>query len=225
MPDPALITTLIDWADGFELVRDKVVEILSVELINQQNLAEDAGEDPDDWTIDVYTERSENIDECFESNGKLKLPLVNVWFESSDHNPSTSAVRGEQATSIINIDCYGFGISRSSIGGHIAADYSAAIAAQRCARLVRNILMSEHYFVLGSPRKSDQWIFGRKVRSITAFQVENKNASHAASGIRLALEVRHKIQVPIIEGEQLETISTLLLQPDGRVLLGADYQK
>lgn len=229
----ARITELIDWQDGYELVRDEVAAILAVESVGQQALATAQGKDPNLWKLDVYMERSRPWERWVDVDPEDEIndvPIVNVTLDANEESTKTSAVRGERSTVRIHIDVYGYACAADSIDGHTTADRSAALVAQRAARLCRNILMSEDYTYLGSPRKALQWVFGRKVSGLNMFQPEipmktSPRAAQTILGARIVLEVECKLRVPVFEGQLIEMISlTVDREEDGRVIARADYE-
>lgn len=221
---PALITTLIDRPDGFELVRDEIAAILAVELEGQRALATAGGRDPEEWRLDVYVERSNSFEQWLE-NPATTHPIVNVWFESYEGSEKGSAVRNEKGEGVFYVDCFGYGVSRANGTGHLPGDELAAREAQRAARLCRQILMAEHYTYLGNPPGPGRFIFGRHVRNIHVFQPEiNLRAGQNVVGARLALEVKFKNDIPQVEGSDFDLIQTTVRRAeDGKVLVRADY--
>jgi len=161
------ISTLIDKQDTFEIVRDQIGAILKIEIANQMQLATDAGKDPNDWKLRIFTERSNPWEEFLNEEVDTS-PLVNVWFDNSNFDASKSNVVERQASeTVYNIDCYGYGRSRDDgATGQILGDKEASFEVQKALRLVRNILMSAEYTYLGL--RGTVW--HRMPQSITAFQ-------------------------------------------------------
>ena len=175
-----MINTLIDKSDTFDVVRDKIAQILANETENQKALAVDAGKNPKLWDLKVFTERSSNWDDC--KPGEI---IVNVWFESDSMDERSSDTINRQAMrGIFNIDVIGFGHSKSGVSG----DELAVREATRGMMLVRNIIMSDIYTYLDMRGV----VGGRKPINRSFFQPasNNKTATHAM-GARLALEVSY----------------------------------
>lgn len=224
---PARITTLIDKLDGFEIVRDQIASILAVEQANQQVLAEQAGKDPLLWKLRVFTERSNPWQEFeapkeFETSPLAQSPIVNVWYSTSTFNGSASnVVERQRSESVFNIDCYGCGVATESSAGHDAGDELAAREAQRCVRLVRNILMAGASTYLGL-----RGLVGKRwPQSVTMFQPELEAANALqVQAARIAFQVDFNEFSPQVEGQPLELVSVEVKRsPSGELLLRADY--
>lgn len=216
------ISTLIDKQDNFEVIRDQIASILTLEVVSQMALATLAGKDPDDWKLRIFTERS-NPWEQWLNDQTDKSPIVNVWFDTSNFNKSSSnIIKRQKLESVFNIDCYGLGISSDKIaGGHNPGDREAAFEVQRALRLVRNILMAAEYTYLGM--RGLVWL--RWPQSITAFQPEmNGQAIQKISGARIAFSVDFSEFSPQIVEETLEFLSIDVKRlEDGEIILEADY--
>lgn len=221
----AQIDTLIDWLDGYEIVTAQIVEILRVEVENQKTLAAAAGEDPDLWDLKILEERHKPLDDWQNPTaGQFYPPIVNVWFDQGSEKEKGSSLANPKGSGTFNIDCYGLGIARSTALGHRAADEQAAKEAKRAARLVRNILMAEHYTYLGSPRPTGQWCFGRRAGSMQPFQSDaTERTAGDAIAVRIPLHVDYLLQVPLVQGQAIDAFSITLRRPGDRVLAYADY--
>lgn len=229
----AKIDTLISWQDGYEIARNEVEAIIALESVEQQALATSASEDPDLWKLDVYSERHNAVEKWRSPDlNEFYPPIINVWLDSATFSEKVSHVRGERGTAVIHIDCYGLGISERDIsaGGHKPGDREAALNCQRAARLVRNILRSEHYTYLGSPQErqspGNQWCFGRRFRSLQMFQPEiDRNTTQSVVGARLTLEAEVKIQVPEVQGQTINFVHVEVQRDtDGKILVQGDYE-
>lgn len=226
---PAQITELITGKDVAETVRDMVAAILVVEIENQKALAQVAGQNPDDWDLEVYLERANPFESWLEQDDNeqpdRRTPIVNVWLESTNQEGAASAVDGKAATSTINVDCFGYGVSKETLNGHEAGDRKAAFEAQRALRLCRRILFSGQYTYLGSPRKAGQFIGGRKLLRLETFQPEQTvQTAQRIVGARMAIEVRHTLDQPQVLGETIETITVEVTRTeDDRVLVNTAY--
>ncbi len=224
----AAILELIDKVDGLELVRDQIAAILVVETANQQALATTAGKNPKLWALRVFSEHS-NAFEHFEDNPDAAdvddnaAPIVNVWFNSDEFDKSKGdVVERQQPTGTFNVDVYGYGVAKSDGGaGHVVADEKAAFEAQRGARLVRNILMSGQYVVLGL-----RGLVGRRwLTSRTMFQPAlDGRASQRVVGMRLSFEVSFVETSPQVQGQTLDTLSVQVNRKEtGQLMLSGKY--
>jgi len=216
------ISTLIDKQDTFEIVRDQIGAILTIEVASQMQLATNAGKDPNDYKLRIFTERSNPWEE-FLNEVVDTSPLVNVWFDNSSFDPSKSNVVERQASeTVYNIDCYGYGRSRDDgATGHIPGDREASFEVQKALRLVRNILMAAEYTYLGL-RKT---VWHRMPQSITAFQPElDARQMQQIVGARLAFRVIFNEFSPQVEPVDLELLSVDVIRTeDGEIVLEADY--
>jgi|AntRauTorckE5430_2_1112549.scaffolds.fasta_scaffold00317_10 hypothetical protein len=216
------ISTLIDKQDTFEIVRDQIGAILTIEIASQMQLATNAGKDPNDYKLRIFTERSNPWEE-FLNEVVDTSPLVNVWFDNSSFDPSKSNVVERQASeTVYNIDCYGYGRSRDDgATGHIPGDREASFEVQKALRLVRNILMAAEYTYLGL-RKT---VWHRMPQSITAFQPElDARQMQQIVGARLAFRVIFNEFSPQVEPVDLELLSVDVIRTeDGEIVLEADY--
>lgn len=216
------ISTLIDKQDTFEIVRDQIAAILTTEIASQMQLAADAGKNPNDWKLRIFTERSNPWEEFLNEPVDIS-PLVNVWFDNSGFDPSKSNVVERQASeTVYNIDCYGYGRSRDDgATGHIPGDREASFEVQRALRLVRNILMSAEYTYLGL--RGTVW--HRMPQSITAFQPQlDARQMQQIVGARLAFRVVFNEFSPQVESVDLELLSVDVIRTeDGEIVLEADY--
>lgn len=220
-----MITTLIDKQDNFEIVRDKIAQILANETVNQQALAVTAGKDPDDWKLQVYSERSNPWEKWLNVNNDSpadKSPIVNVWLDNSNFDESGSdVVKRQKSETIYNIDCYGLGISTDETIGHTPGDMQASFEAQRATRLVRNILMAAQYVYLDMRGL----VWQRWPQSVTSFQpqIDARNVQHVHA-VRLALRVRFNEESPQVEPAVLEFVAVdIKRKSDGQIIAQAHY--
>jgi len=217
----ALITTLIDKQDNFEIIRDQIAAILLLEQHNQQVLAVSETKDPSQWALKVYSERS-NPWEAFRDQNSDRTPIINVWYNNSNFDGNASnTVAHQKASGTFNIDCYGRGLSRSETTGHTPGDEDAALEAQRAMRLVRNILMAGQYTYLGLRGL----VWKRWPQSINLFQPQQGGLPvENVVGARLALTVDFSEFSPQYVPETLELLSIDISRlVDGKVVLEADY--
>jgi hypothetical protein len=198
-----MIVPLINSPDGFELIRDRIAEILAAETVSQQALASAEGYNSDCWRFTVYTEHSRPFEEFRE--GEKMIPIVNVWYDSDAFDRSTSNYEDRQATvSQFNIDCFAYSPSFQTTNGQVPGDKNAAEIAHRMGRIVRRILMHPKYEFLGfSEEENPVWY--RWVSNRTAFQQRSGNqAIQNVMGFRLNLEVKHNEIIDIYQdGENI----------------------
>jgi hypothetical protein len=213
------IDTLIDRPDNFEVVRDKIAQILANETAAQQALAALAAKDETLWAFTVLTERAEPIDRWQESGAtRNEEPAVVVWYDSdvTDGNASNPVSR-QTHVGQFNIDCYAPGYDEDTI----KADENAARNAQRIMRLVRSILMAAEYTylelrgIVGRRRISNRQMFSPRL---------DNNATPQIIAGRLVLEVRFDEAAPQVSAEVLEFIAVDIKRAeDGSVLAEADF--
>lgn len=217
-----MIAALIDKQDNFEVVRDQIAAILATEVASQMALATAGGKDPDDWKLQIYSERS-NPEEQWLNEQTDRSPIINVWFESSNFDPAASNVVERQKTEgIFNIDCYGYGKAADVAGGgHTPGDEQAAFEVHRALRLVRNILMAAEYTYLGLRGV----VWGRWPQSITSFQPQlGSTPAQQVHGARLAFRVVFNEFSPQVEAETLELVTVDVIRAeDGQIVVEADY--
>lgn len=217
------IQSLIDKQDNFEIIRDQIAAILVTEVANQVQLATDAGKpNPGDWSLKIYTERSDAWEQYLNENPDL-TPIVNVWVDTLTIDASASnTVHQQKYNTVYNLDCYGAALSQSDgATGQIAGDKEGALTMQRAVRLVRNILMASQNTYL--QLRGTVWT--RTVRSVTMFQPEfNGQRVQNVVGSRISFAVEHHEISPQYEGDTLERVSIDVKRAeDGQVILEADY--
>lgn len=216
---PALIDAILNTPDNFEVIRDQLAAILTVELANQAVLT--GLEQPR-----VFVERSdpwgEFIDAPEAEPSEPPAPIINVWFENSTTDgASSNIVERQKIDAIYNVDCYAAAVSAETVSGHIAADRLAAFRAQATVRLARQILMSAHYTYLAMRGV----VWKRWAQSVTMFQpqIDNKQAQRVVAG-RLSMLVQFSEFSPQNVGETLELVSVEVKRAEnGEVYLLADY--
>ena len=223
------IDSLIDKEDNFEIIRDQIAAILTLEIDNQQKLAKAANKkNPKLWDFRVFTERANPFEEWRDvdpSTGIDESPLINVWYDNGSFPMNKGNVVERQAhEAVYNIDCYGVGFSGDNpAGGHFLGDKEAALETQRAVRLVRNILMAADYTYLGL--RGTVW--RRWPQSITVFQpqIDGRPVTHIV-GARIALRVEFNEFSPQITPETLEGVTVDVKRTeDGEIVLTAEYNK
>lgn len=208
--------TLIDKQDGFEIVRDQIASILTVETANQKALATAASKDPALWDLHIYIERTDPFS-VWNNPNKTKAPIVNVWYDVTDYEQAGSNTSSCQtAEGIFNVDIYGYGISKDTAEGHTPGDLAGVNEAQRALKLVRNILMAAENTYLQ---------FNDKPRLVTKrfpsqqqmFQpTKSPEESVHVGNARLKMKVRFLEDAPQVVGGILEKLTTKLKKgPDG----------
>lgn len=225
----ALIESLTTGQDNFEIVRDKIAEILAVESAMQQSLAVVANEDPDEWKLRVFLERSNPWEDWLNTTDDPTAdasPIVSVCFDSaSTDDRASNTVARQKLAATYNVDCYGYGVSIGDSQGHTPADLRASKECQRAVRLVRRFLMAAHYTYLGFPRGSDQIVWRRMVRSITMFQpqIEGRPIQKIVAA-RIAFAVEFSEFSPQVEGQPLELVAATIERDDsGEVFVRGSF--
>lgn len=221
------ISTLIDKYDTSEIVRDKIAAILLAESTSQQALAVVAGEDPKLWKLRVFTDRSNPWEEWLnlevDDTSADLAPIVNITLNSIDYSGKVGdTVERQTASGSFWLDCYGVGFSSANGSGHIAGDALAAREASRCARLVRNILMSSIYTYLDLPRGT---VGKRWITTSQMFQPDIDSQSRIkVVGSRISFSADFNEFSPQYVGSPLESIAIDVLRLEtGEVYLTAEY--
>lgn len=224
----AEITTLIDKLDNKSIVRDQIAGLLVLESKEQQDLALAAGKDPRRWKLDVYMERSNPWGDYIDAIDDVEQAprVVNISFDRMVYDGAKSSVVDmQQGTATYNIDCFGYGKSRSDHQqyGHISGDLDARNAAERTLMLARNILMSAHYVYLGlKGTVTRRW---PEIEEAQDIPVGEPNAVHVAVA-RLRLEVDFPEYAPQVEGAIMDPDSvytTVRRAETGQVYFSATY--
>lgn len=219
-----MIAELIDKQDNVEIIRDQIAALLKIESANQVQLATDAAKpDPSLWALRVYQERA-NPWEDFPRRDVDETPIVNVWWDSSSFDPSSSdPVNRQKSDAVINLDCYGYGQSADDpAGGHTPGDLAASEACQRAVRLVRNILRAggeNTYLGLRG------LVWGHWFDSITIMRPQQDDpAANRLVAARMALRVSFNEFSPQVAGETLELLTVQVDRAeDGEIIFNADY--
>ena len=223
-----VIDTLILKQDTFEIVRDQIALILVTEVANQMALATAAAEDPLDWKLRIFTERSNAWEQFLNLEGATDLsPLVNVWYDNGNFPKNKgNPVERQAHEAIYNLDCYGVGVSANSAGGHTPGDKEAAFEVHRTIRLVRNILMAAINTNLQFAKGDSLRPWLRWPQSITVFQpqIDNQAIQHIV-GARIAFSVEFNEFSPQVTPEILEKVAVdIKRKENGEIVLEADYE-
>lgn len=217
----AVIDTLIDKQDGFEIVRDQIAAILKLESENQKELARIANKDDAPWDLQVFLERSNPFEKWLNDRDE-PAPIVNVWYDNGSFPEGRgNVVEKQEHVAIYNIDCYGLGVSEADGAGHKPGDREAALEAQRALKLVRNILMA----AVNTYLQLQGTVGQRWIQSITVFQpqIEGRTVQNVV-GVRIALKVRLEELSPQVTPVTLETLTVEVKRTeDGEVVLNAEY--
>ena len=153
----------------FELIRDRIAEILSIEILNQYTLFGN-----EDLNLKVWLERNVpfNHSEC---------PAINVSLAEGifDQNTTTRS----DGTYTYYVDVYHKGKSDEIEGGYLKSNRSN----QRVLGVVRYILEDPQYKRLGFQAPS---IGGRNIRNFQISEASNNQDSTSITMSRLTFEVR-----------------------------------
>ena len=225
-PAVNLLPELIVGRDNFEVVRDLIAVLIFENQAQQQVLAVGADEDPAQWALAVYIERSRPWESYLATADIGSAPIVNVWYESGNFPEDRGDVVERQTHSgAFNVDCYGFGVSGpdpNDPAGQIIGDEVAALTAQRAVRLCRNILMAaENTYLQRPPTIGNRWVAG-----INSFQPElDVDAAVDVVGMRLQLRVEFDEFSPQVAGQPLEEIGVVVNRAsDGLLIAEAEYR-
>jgi len=220
----AVIETLINQPDGFEVVRDKIALILAEEIAEQQVLAAAAAEDPDLWKVRIFLERNAPWEE-YENSPTDTSPLCNVtYFESNYDDGSGNRIESQAARSTFYLDCYGYGRSAADGGGgYQPGDEESALVAARAARLVRSILMAGQYKHLGLTGV----VTDRKPIKLSSHHPSPSDSTiQNISIVRFELEVRHlEVSPQVVEGLLTQIYATIKRSETGEIYAEIDYQE
>lgn len=213
---------LITERDGFEVVRDRLPEILAMETAAQQAQATAQSLNPDDWKFKVYSERTTPW-EMFLGATPDTTPVVNITYDGGTFDKGRSNLNVRQnTTSLFNVDCYGCDHARETGGGHIPGDEAAAFEVHRIGRIIRRILMHPDYRNLGLETTycNTRWLRSREV-----FAPRNAGIPlNKVLGMRLQLEVNHNEEITLAEEPTLAGFNVKFRhEPDGEVIAELEY--
>jgi hypothetical protein len=218
---------LIDGPDNWEIIRDKIGEILATENAAQIVLAtaEYGAAAAEAWRFSTYLERS-NPWEAFKST---TTPIVNVWVDRSqpDLGSSNRSTR-QKHTTRYNIDIYAYAKTEETAGGQTPGDKGAALVAHRVIRLLRNILMHDKYTYLALRPNVDTngCVWGRWLSDFEIFQPVDGGGRpvQRVVGARLHLDVEHNEIIDLAAQETLEIISVEIQRgEDDMVIAELEY--
>ena len=211
---------LITKDDNFEIIRDKIADILAVEQAAQVALAEAVPLDPTPWQFNVYMERI-NAWEVFRDGTGDLTPIVNVWYDSTGYNKGASnvATRQKAEPSRYNIDIHTYAASTETAGGQSPGDEAAALRCHHVLKLVRNILMHDKYKYLDM-----QGIVWRRWPGDTqVYQPQPTGPMNKVATCRFTLEVEHNETIELEDHETCEIISIdMRYEPGGQIIAELD---
>lgn len=213
---------LIDKDDNFELIRDKIAEILAVEQAAQVALAVAAAKDPTPWQFNVYQERINPWEAFRDGSGDL-TPIVNIWYDSGAFDKASSNVSTRQKAdpSRYNIDVYTYAKSTETAGGHDPGDEAASKLCHHVFKLVRNILMHDKYKYLDMQRGL---VWRRWFGNINAYQPQSGNQPmNRTAVIRSVFEVEHNEEIQLEDHETCEIVNVKMRhEPGGQIIAELD---
>lgn len=229
----ALIETLIDSPDPFELVRDMIATILVEESENQVVLAAAAGADPEEYRLRVYTEHGSPWEEFLDDDDEPRSertpnhPIVNVWVDRGRYERNGSTPLSTKWVYTYHLDVYAMGLSRAKAsGGHVEGSRESALNAQRAARLARRVLSAGHYVYLLSPRGGSQFVWRREFTEVQFFQPQAGNRTlQRLSAARMMFDVEMTQPAPEAVAQVLERITATVRRESltGPIYLRAQY--
>lgn len=127
---PAIITQIIN-PQSYEVIRDRIGDIILSELANQYTLTSD-----EDINATIFLERFIPFDHG-------DLPAVNIMLARGEYQSGSAAQ--QDGSYQFNIDCYAMAKTTATDGG----DTLAAFRLQRIIGICRAILMDTKYKTLG----------------------------------------------------------------------------
>lgn len=188
-----MIDFLLTAPDTFELVRDRVYELLNDEQANQRALAVDAGLNPFDYALDVYKERANPVSFWREDDANF-VPIVNVLFNSANDNGTGDGKKTFRFDGVFQIEIIAGAINDSV--NNISADIIASANLDRAIKLVRNILSYSAYKKLG---------FISNIGSKTISSIVKNAPSDANDGTIMIQSATLKLDVSYYETSPQET--------------------
>lgn len=206
-----LINTPISEQTTAETIRDRIAEILKLNLVEQKELA-----DPENkklFKVPVFVEAARPWEQLREANDSA---LINVSFNndtieaSRSSSISTRAYRGT-----FYIDCIASAKGRSQERG----DQRASFSVQRLAGIVTAIMASPLYTYL----EMRGVVHNRTIQSRDMLTPSEKTAVENIAACRVTIETLYNEYGAAQEKETIETISVTILSETGEVLTVAEY--
>lgn len=179
---PALITTILP-PRSYELIRNRLGEIITVELANQVTLAPVANAD---INAKVWSERFVKFD-------KVATPAVNIMLAQGDYDGQT--VKQYDGTYTFYLDCYASAKTTATAAG----DTTAMLAMQKLAGVVGAIIQVSQYITLGF---TAPFIWARQVKALAIALPQTEDATSVCQG-RLTVTVKAPETVPVKVLEEL----------------------
>lgn len=176
---------------SYELVGDRVAEIIADELPAQFALSTAAPEIKAALAALVYTERVVPFD-------KTEVPCVNIQLASGDYAGQT--IKQDDATYTFLIDCYASAKDKDGVKG----DQFALVKLKKLMGVVRAILKDTRYKTLGY---APGFIMSRQISGIAIANNAQQDATHTVMG-RLTLVVKVPETVDLIEPELIAGYQT-----------------
>ena len=162
-------------AGAYELIRARIVEILTVELPNQAILSGDANLD-----AKVFEER-------FIAFANTDTPCINVSLANADYGDQTQL--SQPGTYLFNIDAY----EKSKATGNTRGDFLASAKLQKLSNVCRGILSHHKYKTLAFAKP---FIASRHIRDINIGVPQNEKELENMTMSRMVFEVRASDLVP-----------------------------
>ncbi|MGL4981722.1 MAG: hypothetical protein ACRC4W_02485 [Treponemataceae bacterium] len=204
---------LISEKDNIELIRHRIVEILSFELENQKNLAESAGlSDKDLYNIAIFEEALRPYDYDHQH-----FPLINVLLNETQEQKGSNAILGSQNyTANFEIQCYAKGTSFDEQGEFISDVQQSFTSAWVVARLVRNILMSGQYAFFGMKKK----VLRRRLSGLKAgVPSDLAQAGFSVACVVLSFSVDFFEDAPEVSPIEIDEFGFKIVDDNGRILV------
>jgi hypothetical protein len=146
----------------FELIRDAIGRVLTVELANQKTLQGEEGTD-----VSIYLERACPVD-------KEELPLINIVYADTEFTEEPTFMTSLGDNKYL-IECY----ANSETDPTDDGDKKAAVKLAKIMGMIRAILMDSRNLYLDF---SEKFIQTRRVKSITRTQPRIADALNTISG-------------------------------------------
>jgi hypothetical protein len=211
----------------YELVRDRIAEILTAELANQVTLAEAVPVDSTPYKMTVVVE--ETIPYII---SQIKnQPIVNVWYDTgdilTDVSPATNQQQGEH---FYNIDVY---VSEPSTDDNVNpieyGDVLTAKEVQERAGIIYQVIMADINTQLQFPRRANnvpvQIVASRQFNQLATFQPTfGDQPLQNIQGFRLRLKVRHNEVPPQILGDALDGFKFTISRRDTTIDIDNDIE-
>ena len=178
----------------FEVVRDRIAEILVNELANQEALALAASADQTPYQIAISTEKTDPWE-------STQFPLVNVWYDTGNIDTGASSpANNQQGDHFYNLDCYVEKDSEVSGSSIVSGDTLSAREVQRVAGLVWQIIMADQNTRLQFPFRTagvpSAVVAHRVFEQLSTFQPSfGDKVVQNVEAMRLSLNVRH-VEIP-----------------------------